>query len=258
MKNIALITGASSGIGLELAKVHAKRGGDLILVARRKELLEDLKKELESKYGVTVLVISKDLAKVNAAKELYQEVKKQNLIVDYLINNAGFGGRGKFHERSWENDKDMINLNVLALVELTRLFLDDMVALNKGAILNVASMAGFVPGPLQAIYYATKAFVVSFTEAIANELSNTKVTATVLCPGPTDTEFFDVANMTGVRGLKRGRASAKDVAQLGYDQMKQGKTIAIPGLMNKGLLFATRILPRSLATKISRYMMEKA
>jgi len=258
MGKVALITGASSGIGLELAKIHASKGGDLILVARRRELLEKIKGDLESTFPISVRVIVKDLSDPNAAEELYREVKESGEVVDFLINNAGFGGRGKFHERPWEKDKDMINLNVMALVGLTRLFLDDMVARNEGKILNVASMAGFVPGPLQSIYYATKAFVISFSEAIANELSNTSITVTVLCPGPTDTEFFDVANMSGIRGLKRGTATAKDVAEVGYDHMISGKVIAIPGFMNKGLLLATRILPRAISTKISRFMMEKA
>ncbi len=257
MGKLALITGASSGIGLELAKIHASKGDNLILVARREQLLLGLKNKLENEHGIKVHVIVKDLAQPNAGEELYAQVKSEGLQIDYLINNAGFGGRGKFHERPWEKDKDMINLNVMALVTLTRLFLNDMTERNEGRILNVASMAGFVPGPLQAIYFATKAFVVSFTEAIGNELSDTNVTVSVLCPGPTDTEFFEVANINGVRTSMRGVASANDVAVVGYDGLLSGKTIAIPGLMNKVLLLATRVFPRALTTKISRFMMEK-
>jgi short-subunit dehydrogenase len=219
MKQVALITGASSGIGLEMAKIHAARGGDLILVARRQEELEKLKSELESQYKIEVLVIAKDLSVTNAAEWLYADIKNRNIAVDFLINNAGYGGHGKFIERDWIKDKAMINVNVVALVTLTRLFLDDMLARNSGKILNVSSVGGFLPGPLQAVYYATKGFVLSFSQAIANELKGTDVTITVLCPGATKTEFAQTANMEDVPGFHLFEAKADDVARFGYEAM---------------------------------------
>lgn len=253
----ALITGAASGIGWELANIHASRGDDLILVARRKERLISLKNGLENEYGITVYVIVQDLSEQQAAETLYSKLKEKELKVDYLINNAGFGGHGLFHERPWKSDEAMIQVNVMALAHLTRLIVDDMVKRKEGKIMNVASMAGFAPGPLQAVYYATKAFVVSFSEAINNELKSSNVTVTVLCPGPTETEFFEVANTKGTRAFSRKSASAYDVALDGYNGMMSGKTMVIPGVVNKFLLFATKVTPRFLATKISRMMMEK-
>ncbi|MDX1284022.1 MAG: SDR family oxidoreductase, partial [Draconibacterium sp.] len=195
MKNVALITGASTGIGKEFANIHAEKGGDLIIVARRLEKLEELKTELEKKHSVKVLVIAKDLSLAEAPKEIYDEVKAAGIEVEYLINNAGFGGRGKFHEREWDKDLAMINLNVLALTALTRFFLPDFVKRNSGKILNVSSTASFMPGPLQAVYFATKAYVTYFSNAIAEELHDTKVTVTNLMPGATETEFAQVSGM---------------------------------------------------------------
>ncbi len=257
MSKVALITGATSGIGLELAKIHASKKGDLILVARRADLLNQIKNDLETKYGINVYVIPQDLADPNGPDRVYNEVKKMNLQIDYLINNAGFGGHGFFADRPWIHDKAMIDLNVIATVALTRFFLPDMIKANEGRILNIASMAGFIPGPLHSVYFATKSFVISFSEAIANELSGTKVTVTVLCPGPTATGFFEAADMKGVRSLKRIPASAKSVAEKGYSAMLKGKTVSIPGAVNKMLLLFLRFMPRSLITKISGAMMKK-
>ena len=167
MKNTALITGASSGLGKEFARIHAAKGGDVIIIARRTDKLIGLQKELENKYNVTVKVIAKDLTLPNAAQEIYDEVQQQGIAVKYLINNAGFGGHGKFHERVWEEDLAMIHLNIIALTALTRLFLPDFVTRNQGKILNVSSTASFMPGPLQAVYFATKAYVTFFSNAIA-------------------------------------------------------------------------------------------
>ena len=185
MKKTALITGASSGIGKELAYIHAKKGGDLIIVARNIDKLNILKSALEDKYAIVVHINQKDLTKSTATKEIYEEVKKANIQVDYLINNAGFGGLGKFNERDLQEDVAMINLNITALTSLTHYFLQDFVAQNKGKILNVSSTASFMPGPLQAVYFATKAYVTSFTNAIAEELKNTNITVTNLMPGAT-------------------------------------------------------------------------
>ncbi|PKP00754.1 MAG: short-chain dehydrogenase, partial [Bacteroidetes bacterium HGW-Bacteroidetes-9] len=160
-----LITGASSGIGKEIANIHAERGGDLVIVARSKDKLDQLKAELESKHSVKVTVIVKDLGLPDAPKEIYDEVKKTGIEIDYLVNNAGFGGLGKFHQREWEQDLAMINLNIVALTALTRLFLPDFVKRNSGRILNVSSTASLMPGPLQAVYFASKAYVTSFSNA---------------------------------------------------------------------------------------------
>lgn len=256
-RKTALVTGASSGIGMELARIHAAAGGDLVLVARRRERLEALKTELEQAYHSTVHVIVKDLSNPDAPQQIYDEVKAHNVRIDYLINNAGFGYRGLFHEQDWPRDAAMIQVNVVALAALTRLFVTDMVARRSGRILNVASLAGFVAGPLHATYFATKAFVLSFSESIANELRGTGVTVTALCPGPTRSEFVGYAGMEGVPGFVRA-ASARRVAQAGYDAMLKGKTLVVPGLLNKLTAhLALRLAPRTLATRISRATMEK-
>ena len=229
MKKVALITGASSGIGKELAQIHAKNGGDLIIVARSKDKLESLKAELESTHGIKVTVIAKDLSHPDSAKAIYEEVKSADIEVEYLINNAGFGGRGKFHERAWEKDQAMINLNILALTALCRLFLPDMLARNSGKILNVSSTASFMPGPLQAVYFATKAYVTFFSNAIAEELHNTNITVTTLMPGATETEFAKTSGMDKT-DLFDKPVSAESVAQDGYNGMLKGKMDVISGL----------------------------
>lgn len=254
---IALITGASSGIGAELAREHAAAGGDLVLVARSKEPMELLADELTEKHGTTTIIISKDLAQVGAGEALYAEVKAKGIEIDYLVNNAGFGGHGFFKDRTLEEDSEMIQLNIMTLMVLTKKFLPEMLARNSGKILNVGSVAGFVPGPLQAVYYATKAFVNSFTEALANELAGTGVTATVLCPGLTDSGFMTRGNLTGVAALKLPLASSADVAKYGYKAMVGGRHVAIHGASNKVLVAATPLAPRSLVMKLSRAMMEK-
>ncbi|HBF21915.1 MAG: short-chain dehydrogenase [Owenweeksia sp.] len=229
MKNVALITGASSGIGKELARIHASKGGDLIIVARSRGKLEELKQELESQYSTQVMVIEKDLAQAGAGREVYDEVKEAGEQVDFLINNAGFGGVGKFHEREWQKDLDMINLNIVALTELTRCFLPDMVKRNRGKILNVSSTASLLPGPLQAVYYATKAYVTSFSNAIAEELHDTNITVTALMPGATETSFGSVSGMDKTEMFK-DTANPETVAKDGYQAMLDGKLDVISGV----------------------------
>ncbi|MEL7163102.1 MAG: SDR family NAD(P)-dependent oxidoreductase, partial [Bacteroidota bacterium] len=182
MKNVGLITGASSGIGKELARIHAEKGRDLVIVARREAELNELKRELEDEHGVQVHVIAKDLTEILACDEIHDEMVMANITVDYLFNNAGFGGRGIFHEQKWELLSGMIDLNVKALTELTHLFLPGMVARGRGKILQTSSTAAYMPGPLQAVYFATKAFVNSFSWAIASEVEGTGVTVTTLNP----------------------------------------------------------------------------
>ncbi|WP_075342438.1 SDR family NAD(P)-dependent oxidoreductase [Tenacibaculum agarivorans] len=229
MNNVALITGASSGLGKEFALLHAERNGDVIIVARRENKLQELKSEIESTYHTQVKIIVKDLTKPNAAQEIYDEVSKENITVNFLINNAGFGGVGKFHERALAQDITMINLNVIALTTLTRLFSPDFVNRNQGKILNVSSTASLLPGPLQAVYYATKAYVTSFSNAIAQELSDTNVTVTNLMPGATATEFGSTSGMDKTNLFDKP-ASARSVAEAGYKGMLSGKLDVISGL----------------------------
>ena len=253
----ALITGASLGIGKELAHVHAERGGDLIVVARSEDKLEALKSTLESEHGVKVTVISKDLAQPSAASELYEEVKRAGIVIDYLINNAGFGGRGKFHERPWEQDLAMLNLNIVALTSLTRFFLPDFVARNEGRILNVSSTASFMAGPLQAVYYASKAYVTSFSNAVSEELHDTNVSVTALMPGATDTDFARAADMEKT-SLFDKTASARVVAEEGYDGMLDGKLDVIAGLTlsQRMVLGAIGVTPKKVVLKQIRQIQE--
>ena len=258
MKNTALITGASSGIGKELARLHAAAGGDMVIVARRLETLETLKSELESEYGVRVVTMAADLTQPAAAREVYEAVGAQGIEVDVLINNAGFGGHGLFHEREWSQDQAMIQLNITALSELTHLFLQGMVERRRGKILNVASTAGFIPGPLQAVYYATKAFVLSFSQALSEEVREHGISVTALCPGPVATEFTQVGDLEGAAGFKNA-ASPVGVAMVGYDAMRKGKLIAINDWKLSFLLnWIVPFLPRRTVLKMSRQTMEKS
>jgi len=225
----ALITGASSGIGKEFAHIHAEKGGNLVIVARSKDKLETLKTELEKKYNIKVTVIVKDLGLPEAPVEIYNEIKKAGIQVDYLINNAGFGGLGKFHERVWEKDLAMINLNIITLTALTRLFLPDFVKRNEGKILNVSSTASLMPGPLQAVYFATKAYVTSFSNAIGEELFDTNITVTALLPGATETEFGRISGMDKT-SMFQNTANARGVAEDGYNGMMDGKSDVISGV----------------------------
>jgi len=258
MKNTALITGASNGIGLELAKIHASKGGDLVLVARNKSKLDELKATLEKQYNVSVYTIGKDLSLANAAQEVYNETTQQNIQIDYLINNAGFGVFGMFYETDWSKELEMINVNIVALTHLTKLYLADMVKRRNGKIMNVASTAAFQSGPTMAIYYASKAFVLSFSEAINNEVSNKGITVTTLCPGPTESGFFEAAAMQDsflVKGMKA--ATSKSVAEYGYASMMKGKTVAIHGLLNTLMATSVRFTPRPLVVKLTRKIQNK-
>ena len=253
----ALITGASSGIGKELARIHAEKGGNLILIARSEDKLNTLKTELESKYGVSAFVIVKDLSKQGAATGVYEAVKTAGLTVDYLMNNAGFGGQGKFHERDWQQDIDMINVNVVALTELTRRFLPDFVSRNSGKILNVSSTASLLPGPLQAVYYATKAYVTSFSNAIAEELHDTSVTVTALLPGATETDFAATSGMDKTN-LFKNTFSARSVAEDGYNAMLEGKLEIFAGVTfaQRMTMTVVPLLPKKTLLKQVRHMQE--
>lgn len=255
----ALITGASNGIGLELAKVHASKGGDLVLVARNKAKLDELKTTLENEYKVNVYTIGKDLSATNAANEVYDETTRQHIQIDYLINNAGFGEFGLFTDTDWNKELQMINLNITTLTAFTKLYLQDMVKRRSGRIMNVASTAAFQSGPTMAVYYATKAYVLSFSEAVNNEVSDKGVTITTLCPGATESGFQAAAAMEESRLVKgRKLPSSKEVAQYGYAAMMKGKTVAIHGLMNWILANSVRFTPRSIVVKITRKIQDKA
>ncbi|WP_412984709.1 SDR family NAD(P)-dependent oxidoreductase [Pontimicrobium sp. IMCC45349] len=257
MSKTALITGASSGIGKELAIIHAQRGGNLVLVARRIEKLNELKLDIEKQYNVKVEVISKDLTQLNAPQEIYDEVKEKGIQVDYLINNAGFGGHGKFHERSLEEDLAMINLNVVALTLLTKLYLPGFVARNSGKVLNVSSTASFMPGPLQAVYFATKSYVTFLSNAIAEELHDTNITVTNLMPGATETEFAKVSKMDKT-DLFENTVSAHSVALDGYNGMIEGKLDVVSGLkpMQKVMMRMIPFTPKKMVLKQIRQMQE--
>jgi len=257
MKNIVLITGASTGIGRELARIHAAKGGDLIIVARSADKLLELKSELEQQFSVQVKVIVKDLGHANAPQEIYKEIKDAGLSIAYLINNAGFGGLGKFHEQDPQLQVNMINLNVLALTVLTRLFLPDLIKQNKGSILNVSSTASLMPGPLQAVYFATKAYVTSFSNALSEELHNTKVTITNLMPGATETEFGGRSGMDKTEMFKQ-TVSARSVAEAGYKGMLKGKLDVISGLTTsqKMMMSMLPLMPKKMILKQIRQMQE--
>lgn len=259
MKKTALITGASNGIGLELAKVHASKGGDLVLVARNKTKLDELKLELETQFKVIVHTIGKDLSAINSAKEVYDETSKLNIQVDYLINNAGFGDFGMFVETDWDKELQMINLNITTLTLFTKLYLKDMVNRGNGKIMNVASTAAFQSGPTMAVYCATKAYVLSFTEAVSNEVSDKGVTITALCPGATETGFQAAGGMNESELFKDKKLpSAEEVAEYGYTAMIKGDTVAIHGIKNFIMSNAIRFIPRNIVLKASRKILDKA
>ncbi|MCX6163923.1 MAG: SDR family oxidoreductase [Ignavibacteriae bacterium] len=253
----ALITGASSGIGLELAKIFASKGINLIIASRNIIELAHLGTELSQKHKIYVEEIEIDLSRPGAAKELYNEVKSLNFEIDYLINNAGFGDYGLFHESDWDKQERMINLNMLTLTHLTRLFLPEMVKKKSGKIMNVASTAAFQPGPLMSVYYASKAYVLFFSEAIANELEGTGVTVTALCPGPTKSGFQKAANVEHSKMLDgKSIPGSKEVAEYGYNAMMKGKRVAIHGMLNRELAFFSRRAPKKFILKTVRRMNE--
>jgi uncharacterized protein len=254
----ALITGASSGIGYELAKLFARNRHNLVLVARSADKLTQVASELQA-YGMAVKTVALDLASAPAPKFLFEQLQRENVAVDVLINNAGFGAYGEFARMPEEEILGQISLNVTALTELTRLFLPPMIARGGGKIMNVASTAGFQPGPLMAVYYATKAYVISFSEAIANELRDYGVTVTCFCPGATHTGFAQRAGTEKSRLFKQfGAMNAEEVALDGYRALTEGRTMAISGTQNWLLAQSTRFAPRKLVTSISRWVAERA
>lgn len=248
----ALVTGASSGIGGELASVLAGEGCNVVLVARDQGKLTQRAHGLRTQHGVKATVIARDLGVPSAPTEIAEQLRRGAITVDVLVNNAGFGRHGAFAESDLSGQLQMIQVNAAALTHLTRLLLPGMIERRHGRILNVASTAAFQPGPLMAVYYATKAYVLSFSEALANELQGTGVTVTALCPGPTTTGFQERAGV-GHTKLMRGRiADARSVALAGYDGMMRGRAVVIPGFRNRLLAVAVRLLPRAVVTSVVR------
>jgi hypothetical protein len=249
-----LITGASSGIGLELAKCFAAEKCHLILTARNRDALEKLADELRCKHGIKVEIILADLSLPESPQKILSETKGRGLNVVVLVNNAGFGLHGAFAELPLKRQLEIVQVNIGTLVELTGLFLPEMLQRNRGGILNVGSVAGFVPGPQMAVYYASKAFVLSFSEALHEELRGTKIQVTNLCPGPTETNFSSVARSHRVRQAQAKKMSAAEVASIGHRDFRAGVHISLPGAINKISAFAPRVFPRAAVRNlIGRY-----
>ena len=245
MKNTILITGASGGIGKEFALAAAEKQNDVVLVARSEKLLIELCQMIKAKYAVNADYVLADLSEYGAAENLYKEVINRGFKINYLINNAGSGDYGNFVERNLSKYQQMIHLNITSLTELTWLFTKDMVADNRGGVLNVASTSSFQPDPYMAIYGASKSFVANFTEALSYELKHTGVTATVLSPGPTPTGFFNEAQMGESKMVSSKMMTPAKVARIGYDAMMSGKLHVIAGLKNKILSFFSGLIPPS-------------
>jgi len=246
-----LITGASSGIGHELAKICAKESQNLILVARSQNALNSLAAELMQNFKIKAEVLAIDLAQASSVNQLYQNIQNHSWEVNILINNAGFGDYGYFLSSSWEKQRDVIHVNIMALTQLTHFFLPSMVKRKSGKIMNIASTAAFQPGPLMSVYYASKAFVLSFSEALSTELEGTGVTVTALCPGTTQSGFQKVARFSNLSKFNTSLIpSSQQVAEFAFRSMMQEKVVAVHGMKNKLLVLSVRFFPRSLMRRI--------
>ncbi len=253
----ALVTGASSGIGLELVNILARNGHNVVIAARSTDALEALAGLVEGKYGINATVIPIDLSAPDGPEKLVEAIGEQGIEIDILINNAGFGLGGPFAETDITREVEMIGLNITALTYLTKTFLGPMLARHAGRIMNVASTAGFQPGPLMSVYYASKAYVISFSEAIAEELRDSGITVTTFCPGPTATNFAKEAGLENSRLFRMGGvARAGEAAEFAYSAMMSGKRIAVPGWRNKIIAQSNRFAPRSLITRIAKRVQE--
>ena len=256
-RGAALVTGASGGIGEELARLLAADNRDLVLVARSRDKLEALAAELRAKHQIEARVIAADLARPDSPQEIFDRLAAEGIVVDVLVNNAGFGTYGPFVETDLRAELDLLQVNVAALTHLTKLFLPGMVARRGGYVMQVASTAAFQPGPLMAVYFASKAYVLHFSEALANELEGSGVVVSALCPGPTDTGFVAAAGMKESQLFDRGAMTAREVAEAGYRGMLAGKVIVIPGARNNLLARAVGFMPRGLITRIVRRIQER-
>ena len=253
----ALITGATKGIGYELTKLFAADSYDLVLVARNKDDLKELQKDLRKKHNINVTIIAKDLSVPNAALEIFRETIKKQIVIDVLVNNAGIGDFEKFNNADLSKISQIMQINIVSLTELTKLFLKGMVYRKEGKILNVSSMAAFQPGPYMAVYYASKAYVQSFSEAIASELKGTGVTVTTLCPGPTKSGFqHEVGSESSNLSRLNLLSSSDDVAKYGYKALQVGKEVAIPGLINSLLVKTVKIIPGNVTIPVVKKLQE--
>ncbi|WP_058763665.1 SDR family NAD(P)-dependent oxidoreductase [Exiguobacterium chiriqhucha] len=257
MQRTVLITGVSGGIGKELADRFARVGHEMVLVSRNEEKLNMLAEQYRTTYGVGVTVIAKDIGTPGVPEAIFKELQEKQIHVDYLVNNAGFGLYGKFLETDINQEANMIDVNIKALTVMTKLFLPGMVERNQGGVMNVSSMVGFFPGPLMSVYHATKAYVLSFSEALANEVSNTNVTVTALCPGLTSTGFVDRSGMQASNLVRSGTImEAGRVADIGYRGFMNGKPLIIPGRRNRLVAFLPRLLSRQRVTQMMRTMQD--
>ncbi|GEP40944.1 SDR family NAD(P)-dependent oxidoreductase [Brevifollis gellanilyticus] len=254
----ALITGASSGIGLHLAYEFARHGHPLILVAPNQIELDAVAEDIRLTHEVAVYGIAADLEVFDSAQMVFDKIKERGVKIEILVNNAGHGYRGKFWEIPIEKDLSMIRLNIEAVLRMTKLFLPSMLERGHGRILNTASVAGFEPGPWLSVYHASKAFVLSWSEALATELKDTGVKVTALCPGPTDTDFFPKAGMENVRGFQKADVMApQDVAKAGYEGFMKEDLFVVPGMMNKALVAARRVLSESAQASMNEKFYEE-
>lgn len=256
MNKTILITGSTSGIGKEFVKIYAALNYNLVLTSTSKQELEKLKKELEEEYkNININIFAKDLSSEKASLELYEEIKNKKIVIDVLINNAGFGAFGKFTEVDIEKNTNLMMVNVMAVMKLSYYFGKEMAKRNNGQILNVASIASFASGPYLATYYASKACILSFTEALHEELKDSNISVTCLCPGPTATKFESTANLGKSYMFKKLKVSfPEDVAMDGYKALMKNKTIIVSGVSNKILVFLTRLTPRFLSRKLTKYI----
>ena len=256
MEKYALITGATSGIGYELAKLFAKDHYNLVIVARNEQELNNCANEMKMQYGINVIPIAKDLFKRESPFEIYEEVKSRGLQIDVLVNDAGQGQYGMFKDTDINRELDIVQLNIGAYITLTKCFLKDMVDRKEGRILNVASIAGKMPGPYQSVYHGTKAFVQSWSEALRSELQDSGVTITSLLPGATDTDFFNKAQMQDSKILEQNLSDPADVAKDGYEALMAGKDMIVSGMKNKVQVAMSNITPDSMSADMMKKQQE--
>jgi uncharacterized protein len=253
----ALVTGASGGIGEDLARLFAADGHDLVLVARSQDKLARISEELAGKHSVSARVVVSDLARAAAPQEIYDELQREGVHIDALVNNAGFGSYGLFAETDLQRELELLQVNVVALTHLTKLFLPAMIARKRGYVMNVASTAAFQPGPLMAVYYASKAYVLNFSEALSNETGGTGVVVSALCPGPTETGFIAAAGMERSKLFERAAMDSPAVAEIGYRGLLEGRRVVIPGFKNAFIARAAGLFPRGFVMNVVRGIQER-
>ncbi|MEW6618370.1 MAG: SDR family oxidoreductase [bacterium] len=256
-KKTALITGASSGIGCELSRLFAQEGYNLVLVARDEQRLNQRANELRKTFGVLIKVLPKDLSTLTSAKEIFDELQQESIQIDILVNNAGFNVYGPFSETDIKKELQMIQVSIVSSTQLIKLFLPEMLKHGYGRILNIGSTGSFVPGPLNAVYCAAKSYILSLSEALAEELEGSGVTVTTLCPGPTRTEFPKRAQIEGINLFRGPVMEVSTVAKTGYRALMRGKRVVVCGFYNKAQIFLTRFTPRKVVAKIVKYQMSK-